>query len=68
MSRKSYRDRIAASKARLDEDLRAIAEANRHLNARELVAYVRHIRNVPLTDEYAAQLLGEAKGKHNAAG
>ena len=58
MSTKSYRNRIAASKAAIELDCEAVAAANPTLDARELRDLIKEERNIPVTEEYAEELVG----------
>ena len=59
---RGYRDRIAASKSRLDDDMRTMAsEAKRDgLTLDEFVEAMRE-RSIPANRDYAERLLDEAE-------
>jgi len=54
-----YNNRIAASKARLDIELRNFAKRMSHHKPADFVEMVRQRFNVPVTEDYAKELLGK---------
>ena len=62
----AYKDRIDKSKARLDVELRNVAKKLTHRSISEFQTYVRQRCNVAITDEYAAQLMKDAKATEEA--
>lgn len=58
MSGAAYRRRIAASKAGIEADVRALADRNPGLKPGELQALALEKLNVPITLEFAAEIVG----------
>lgn len=58
-----YRKRIAASKARLDEDLKELASENPGIGADEFVELARARLNCPVDPEYAERLVAETNAR-----
>lgn len=56
MAAHSYKARIAASKARLDESIRADARKFGHHGPKDLIEIVRQRHNAPLDPDYAHEL------------
>ena len=60
MTGKAYRARIAASKAALDEDVRALAAENVGMERDEFVALARERLHCALDTDYAEEVLDDA--------